>query len=281
MTATAPSSTPAVAARGGLALRLLPTGLYAGRARMLIYRSMLVYRRTWLIVLSGFFEPVFYLFALGVGFSRLVPAVTGPGGAPISYTAFVAPALLAASAMNGAIFDATFNIFHKLRYDKLYDSVLATPLGPVDIAAGEISWALLRGALYAAGFLGLMAVLGLIASPWGLLAFPAAMLIALAFASVGMFVTTFLRSWQDFDLVNLVIFPMFFFSTTFYPITVYPGWLRPIVQAFPLYQGIALMRACTTGFVGWGLLWHVLYFAVMFAVGAVGAARRLTKLLLK
>jgi lipooligosaccharide transport system permease protein len=279
MTRTVPP--PATEAPAGLALRLLPTGLYAGRARMLIYRSMLVNRRTWTIVLSGFFEPVFYLFALGVGFSKLVSTVTGPGGEPISYTAFVAPALLAASAMNGAVFDATFNIFHKLRFDKLYDSMLATPLGPVDVAVGEISWALLRGALYAAGFITLMAVMGLIASPWGLLAFPAAMLIALAFASIGMFITTFLRSWQDFDLVNLVIFPMFFFSTTFYPITVYPGWLRPIVEAFPLYQGIALLRALTTGFVSWSLLGHVLYFLVMFGIGAVGAARRLKTLLLK
>ncbi|HEY7816077.1 MAG TPA: hypothetical protein VIC62_22720, partial [Nakamurella sp.] len=137
-------------ARTGLLLRVLPSGAYVGRANLLVRRAWLVNRRAWMTVVSGFFEPVFYLLALGVGFGKLVSHVVGPGGVSITYTAFVAPALLAASAMNGAVFDSTFNIFHKLKYVKLYDSMLATPLGPVDIALGEISWALLRGALYAA-----------------------------------------------------------------------------------------------------------------------------------
>jgi lipooligosaccharide transport system permease protein len=272
---------PLSAGRVGLALRVLPASSYVGRAHTLVQRALLTNRKAWLAILSGFFEPVFYLLALGVGFGKLVSQVSGPGGVPISYTAFVAPALLAASAMNGAVFDSTFNIFHKLKYVKLYDSILATPLGPVDVALGEISWALVRGALYSAGFLIVMAVLGMITTPWGLLAFPAALLIALAFASTGMAVTTFMRSWQDFDLVNLAILPMFFFSTTFYPLTVYPRWLQVVVQCFPLYHGVAMMRSLTTGYVGWGLLGHALYFAVMAAVGGFFAGRRLRILLLK
>ncbi len=267
--------------RTGLLLRVIPSGSYAGRANVLVRRAMLVNRRAWLTIVSGFFEPVFYLLALGVGFGQLVSHVVGPGGVSITYSAFVAPALLAASAMNGAVFDSTFNIFHKLKYVKLYDSILATPLGPVDIAIGEISWALIRGALYALGFLTVMAAMGLIASPWALLALPAALLIALGFASIGMAATTFMRSWQDFDLVNLAIMPMFFFSTTFYPLTVYPGWLRVVVQCFPLYHGVALMRALTTGYVGWGLLAHALYFVAMAVIGLVVAGRRLRTLLLK
>jgi lipooligosaccharide transport system permease protein len=265
----------------GLLLRIAPTGMYAGRANVLVRRAFLVNRRAWLTIVSGFFEPIFYLLALGVGFGKLVTHVVGPGGASISYTAFVAPALLASAAMNGAVFESTFNIFHKLKYVKLYDSMLATPLGPVDVALGEISWALVRGGIYAVGFLTVMAAMGLTPSAWALLALPAVLLIALAFASLGMAATTFMRSWQDFDLVNLAILPMFFFSTTFYPLTVYPGWLRVVVQCFPLYHGVALMRALTTGFVGWGLLWHVLYFVVMAAVGLVMAGQRLRKLLLK
>lgn len=267
--------------RTGLLLRVVPTAVYAGRARTMVQRALLANRRTWPAILSGFFEPLFYLLALGVGFGRLVNHVTGPGGAAISYTAFVAPALLASSAMNGAVFDATFNIFHKLKYTKLYDSILATPMGPVDVALGEISWAVLRGGLYSAAFLTVMAAMGLITTPWGLLAFPAALLISLAFASIGMAASTFMRSWQDFDLVNLVVLPMFFFSTTFYPITVYPQWLRVVVECFPLYHGIELMRSLSTGYVGLGLLGHVLYFAVMTAVGAFLAGRRLRVLLLK
>jgi lipooligosaccharide transport system permease protein len=267
--------------RAGLLLRVIPTGSYAGRANVLIRRALLVNRRAWLTIVSGFFEPVFYLLALGVGFGKLVSHVPGPGGALISYTAFVAPALLAASAMNGAVFDSTFNIFHKLKYVKLYDSILATPLGPVDIAVGEISWALIRGGLYAMGFLTVMAAMGLITSAWAVLALPAALLIALGFASIGMAATTFMRSWQDFDLVNLAVLPMFFFSTTFYPLSVYPGWLRVVVQCFPLYHGVTLMRGLTTGYVGWGMLGHALYFAVMAVAGMFLAGRRLRTLLLK
>ncbi|HEV3356710.1 MAG TPA: ABC transporter permease [Pseudonocardiaceae bacterium] len=265
----------------GLLLRVLPPGLYVGRARILVERAYLVNRRTWMAVFSGFFEPVFYLVALGVGFGKLVSHVVGPGGAPISYVAFVAPALLASSAMNGAVMDSTFNVFHKLKYAKIYDTVLATPLGPADIALGEISWALLRGGLYAIGFLLVMAVIGLLASPWALLALPAALLIALAFAAVGMAATTFLRSWQDFELVNLALLPMFFFSTTFYPLSVYPRPLQIAVECFPLYHGIAMMRQLTTGFVDWGLLGHAAYFLGMAVVGSIWASRRLRKLLLK
>ncbi|WP_246843278.1 ABC transporter permease [Allokutzneria sp. NRRL B-24872] len=268
------------AQRSGLLLRVLPSSMYAGRASVLVERSFLVNRRAWLAIFSGFFEPLFYLLALGVGFGSLVGEVTGPGGEVISYAAFVAPALLASSAMNGAIYDATFNIFFKFKYAKLYDAMLATPLGPVDVAIGEIAWALLRGGAYAAGFLVVMLGMGLIASPWGLLALPAALLVALAFAAVGMAVTTFMRSWQDFDLVQLVILPMFLFCTTFYPLSVYPGALQAVVQCLPLYHAVELMRALTTGVVGWSALVHVGYFVVMAAIGLFYASRRLGKLLL-
>ena len=276
-----PTSVAALPSRGGLLPRVLPSGMYTGRANVLVRRAFLVNQRAWLTIVTGLFEPVFYLLALGVGFGKLVSHVIGPGGVPIGYTAFVAPALLASSAMNGAVFDSTFNIFHKLKYVKLYDTMLATPLGPVDIAVGEISWALIRGGLYACGFLAVMAAMGLIASPWALLALPVALLIALGFAAIGMAATTFMRSWVDFDLVNLATLPMFFFSTTFYPLTVYPGWLRVVVECFPLYHGVVLMRALTTGFVGWGLIGHALYFVVMAGIGVVVAGRRLRVLLLK
>jgi lipooligosaccharide transport system permease protein len=267
--------------RVGLLLRVLPTGLYAGRARVLVERSLLVNRRAWLAVVSGFCEPVFYLFAMGVGFGKLVGEVTGPGGEPISYVAYVAPALLAASAMNGAVYDATFNIFFKFKYAKLYDAMLATPLGPLDVAIGEIAWALLRGGMYAFGFLTVMLAMGLITSVWALLALPAALLVAFSFAAVGMACTTFMRSWQDFDLVQLALMPMFLFSTTFFPITVYPAAIRIAVECLPLYHAIEIMRALCTGYVGPSVLGHLAYFAVMAAVGVVVASRRLGALLLR
>ncbi|HEU5476168.1 MAG TPA: ABC transporter permease [Actinophytocola sp.] len=265
----------------GLLLRVLPTGMYAGRARMLVERSLLVNRRTWLAVVSGFCEPLFYLVAMGVGFGRLAGDLVGPGGQPISYVAFVAPALLAASAMNGAVYDATFNIFFKIKYNRIYEAVLSTPLGPIDVAIGEIAWALLRGGLYAVGFFAVMLGMGLVTSPWALLVVPAALFIAFGFAAIGMACTTFMRSWQDFDLVQLALMPMFLFSTTFFPLTVYPPAIQFGVQCFPLYHGIEVMRALSTGQVDGSILGHLAYFLVMAAVGLVVSANRLGQLLLR
>jgi lipooligosaccharide transport system permease protein len=248
---------------------------------VLVVRSALAYRRAWLAFVSGAFEPVFYLLALGQGLGALVGALPGPDGTPISYAAFIAPGLLAASAMNGAVFDSTYNVFFKLRYAKLYDAILATPLGPVDIALGEIGWALLRGGLYAVGFLAVMAGFGLLTSPWALLALPAALLVAFAFAAAGMAATSYMRSWQDFDLIQLVIMPMFLFTTTFFPLSVYPRGLQLVVECLPLFHAVELMRGLTTGIVGPGLLGHAAYFVVMASLGAVVAARRLSTLLLR
>jgi lipooligosaccharide transport system permease protein len=265
-----------------LATRTTPLPLAGSRAWLLVERNLLVYRRIWLLIVSGFFEPVFYLFSLGVGIGALVGSVAGPDGRLIDYTAFVAPALLASSAMNGAIYDSTMNVFFKLKYAKTYDAMLSTPLEPADIAVGEIAWAQLRGTLYSSAFLLVMLVLGLIDSWWALLALPASVLIGLAFAAVGMACTSFMRSWQDFEFVQLAILPMFLFSTTFYPLSVYPRPLQVLVELTPLFHGIELVRPLTTGAgVGVALLGHALYFVGLASLGLAVTARRLQRLLLK
>jgi lipooligosaccharide transport system permease protein len=266
--------------RASKALRILPPGMYSGRGHIILERSFRVYRRSWMVIFSGFFEPLFYLFALGTGLHNLVGTVVGPGGHVISYTAFIAPALLASSAMNGAIFDSTINVFFKLKYAKLYDAMLATSLGPLDVAIGEISWALIRGGLYSAGFLVVMLVMGLTASWWAVLLLPAALLIALGFASVGMALTSYMKSIQDLDLVEVAMLPLFLFSGTFYSLSVYPAWLRIIVECLPLQHGIALLRGLNAGVLDWSLLGHASCFVIMAAVGLVVAARRLDVLLL-
>ncbi len=242
------------AARASRALPL-PTGL--GLARFVVARNVTAFRRAWVLLLSGFAEPVFYLFSIGVGLGALVGDVTSDGGTTVPYAVFVAPALLASSAMNGAIADSTFNVFFKLRYQKLYDAMLATPIGPRDVAVGEITWSLMRGALYSSMFLVVATVAGLVHSWWALLAVPGAVLIGFAFGAVGMFATTFMRSWQHFDFVTLAIQPMFLFSATFFPVSTYPVALQWVVGVTPLYQGVALERSLMLGEVGWGLLWHV------------------------
>ncbi|GAB2680464.1 ABC transporter permease [Thalassiella azotivora] len=274
---------PPAAARGGAVhqlARALPLPAGAGMARMLVERNARAFRRMWVTVVSGFFEPVFYLFALGVGLGALVGEVALGDGTSVPYAVFVAPALLASSAMNGAVYDSTFNIFFKLKYAKLYDSVLATPLGPRDVAVGEIGWALLRGLVYSVAFFVVAVLAGLVTSWWAVLALPAASLIGFAFASVGMAATTFMRSWVDFDYVQLAILPMFLFSATFYPLSTYPDGLQWVVQATPLFHGVQLVRDLMLGQLHAGLLWHVGYLVAMGLVGLVVAGRRLERLLL-
>jgi lipooligosaccharide transport system permease protein len=263
--------------------RVAPPFLLGGhRAARVLERNVMAYRRTWLILVSGFFEPVFYLLSIGVGISKLLTQhLHAPSGAPISYTAFIAPALLASSAMNGAIFDSTFNMFFKLKYAKTYDAILATPVGVQDIALGEIAWALLRGAMYAVAFLIVMAVMGLVHSWLALLALPAVVLIGFAFAGLGMAGTSFMRSWQDFQYVTLAIMPLFLFSATFYPLGRYPSWLQVVVQATPLYHGVALMRALVLGGAGWSEVGHAAYLAAVGVICLRITARRLHKLLLR
>jgi lipooligosaccharide transport system permease protein len=251
-----------------------------GGAWYLVERNVRVYRREWLVLVSGVLEPVFYLFSIGVGVSQLVGDVTLPGGEAVTYTAFVAPAMLAASAMNGAIIDATFSLFFKLKYNKLYDAVLATPVTPVDVAVGEITWALTRGSLYSVSFIVVMLLMGLISSWWALLALPAVILTGFAFAAAGTACTTYMRSWQDFSYITVVLMPLFLFSATFYPLSVYPESLQWVVRCSPLYHAATLMRELTTGTVGLGSFVHV---AVLLALGLVGmlvTGRRLEKLLL-
>jgi lipooligosaccharide transport system permease protein len=261
-------------------LRITPgTLLGSRRAGRVVERNVLVYQRHWILLVSGVFEPFFYLLSIGIGLNTLV----GPlhiNGLVVPYTVFVAPGLLAASAMNGALLDSTFNIFFKLKIAKTYEAILSTPLGVGDVALGELSWSMMRAGIYSGAFLAVMGALGYAYSPWAVLCWPGALVIAYAFAGAGMAGTTFMRSWQDFDLVSLAIIPLFLFSATFYPITVYPGWLQAVVRCTPLYQGVALLRGLDFGLFGWSLVGHVLYLATMGTFGLVVTARRLARLLL-
>ncbi|HWS58891.1 MAG TPA: ABC transporter permease [Actinotalea sp.] len=255
--------------------------LYAGNARSVLGRGLLATRTsTWVVVVSGFFEPVFYLLAMGVGLGSFIGDVSTPSGESISYAAYIAPALLAVSAMNGAVYDSTWNVFFKMHFGKLYQSMLATSLGPLDVALGEILNALLRGLLYAAGFLTVMQLLGLNLSWTAVLALPAVLLIAFGFASLGMAVTSYMKTFQQMDWITFVMLPMFLFSATFFPITVYPEPIQWFVRALPLWHGVELVRGLTTGYLGPATLVHVGYYLVMIVGGLVFTARRLRALFL-
>jgi lipooligosaccharide transport system permease protein len=258
--------------------RVLPTAVGLRRPWHVVERNAFAYRRMWYVFVAGFAEPIFYLLSIGIGVGDLVGDLS-VGGETVSYRMFVAPALLATAAMNGAIFDTTFNFFVKYKYMKTYDAILATPLGARDVAGGEVTWALLRGTVYSSVFLLTMLVFGYVQSWWAVFAVPAAVLIGLAFAGAGLAATTYMRSFVDFDYVNLALVPLFLFSATFFPLSRYPAALEWIVRCTPLYQGVELERALVLGHVDWTLPLHAAYLAIMGYVGMRIAATRIHRLL--
>lgn len=253
------------------------------RSLRLVQRNLLVYRHDWMVIFSGFFEPVFYLFGIGIGLGALIDTVDG-----VSYAAFVAPGLLAASCMNGAISDGFFNIFFKLHYQKTYDGILATPMRVPDVAFGEMLWALGRGSLYAAAFLVTVTAFGwlsgapMLLSWTAVFALPGAVLSSAAFASVALLITSIVRRVEQFDVVfGLGIMPLFLFSGTFFPVSRMPDMARWIIEALPLFHGVSLLRQLTTGQIDAAILVHVAYLVVVGVVAFSIAMWRLERALVK
>ena len=259
-------------------LRVVPVRTAIRQTSVVVERSITLALRNWAAILSGFFEPLFYLAAFGLGVGRAISSIE-VGTETVPYVVFLAPGLLAVSAMNGAVYDATFNVFFKMRFQRLNDGMLSTSLSVWQVATGEIVWSLIRGALYGAGFLIVMSASGLVWSWWAVLALPAVALIALAFASVGMAMTTFISSFQHLDWVQAALLPMFLFSGAFSPVATYPDAVQPVIQALPLYHGVELLRALTVGSVDSSTVWHVVYLAGLSVAGLLLTSIRLERLL--
>jgi lipooligosaccharide transport system permease protein len=252
----------------------------APRAFAVFERNVRVYRRQWLMIVTGFFEPLFFLLGIGFGVGGVIGTLTY-NGVEVPYAAFVAPALLASSAMNGAIFDSTFNAFYKLKYAKVYDAILTTPVSIGDLAVGELLWSNLRGVIYSVAFLAVMLAFGLVASPLALLTPIAVVFIGFAFGAAGFAITTHMRSWKDFDFIFIVLTPLFLFSATFYPVEIYPGVLRYVVELSPLTRGTHLVRSLVFGDLNLLMLADIGFLALIGFLGYRHAVSRLGKLLLK
>jgi lipooligosaccharide transport system permease protein len=266
---------PAPAPTNGLVASLL-------RSRRLVQRNLLVYKRGWMVIFSGFFEPLFYLLGIGYGLGTLVGDVPLPDGRSISYAAFVAPALLAQASMNGAIAESIFNVFFKLNFSKTYDAILATPLGIREIAVGEMLWSLFRGTLYVIAFVLVMIGMGLVISPYLFLVIPASILIGAAFSAACLATTAYLRTVQDFDLpMGLVVMPMFLFSGTFFPISLYPQPIQLAMELTPLFHAVGLLRGLATGALGWHELWDLAYMVAFGSIAMWIALNRLEQRLVK
>ena len=253
------------------------------RSSRMVQRNLIVYKHGWMVIFSGFFEPLFYLLGIGLGVGAMVGDV---GGLP--YNAFVAPGLLAASCMNGAISDGFFNIFFKLHFQKTYDGILATPMRVPDIAFGEMLWALSRGTIYAAAFMIVILLMGetmgprMILSSSAILALPAAVVVSAAFSAIAVCITSFVRKIEDFDIVTgLVVMPMFLFSGVFFPISQLPTPLQWLIQLGPLYHGVELLRQLTTGAVNPTIVFHAGYLVLIGSAAFVLAMGRLERALIK
>jgi lipooligosaccharide transport system permease protein len=256
---------------------VIATGWTVQRAGSLVERNARIYRRSLTPVLSSIVEPVLYLLSIGFGVGALVGKVAG---IDVRYADFVAPAILATTAMNAAFNQTCFAVFTRIKTDRSYDAIVPTPLSIADIALGEVASAVLSGLFAAVGFVLVMAALGLIVSPGVVLAIPGAMLVAYAFGAGGLAVTTYLRDFSDFQLIQLVMLPMFLFATTFYPLSVYPSWARRVVEILPLYQSIQLLREPSLGTFHWDAAVAVLYLSVFGSLALALATRRLSRQLL-
>jgi lipooligosaccharide transport system permease protein len=247
----------------------------------IVARNVMTYRHTWALLLAEALEPVLYLASIGLGIGELVGRIPGLGSGQVRYAEYVAPALLATAAMNGSMNETTFLMYGRLAIERVYEPILATPVGVAEVALGEIAWAVLRGIVVSTTFLAVIAALDLVHSPWVLLAIPGAALIGFAFAAAGMVVVTYLRGFADMQYIQLVMLPMFLFATTFYPLGVYPRPVQLGVECLPLYQCIELLRRPALGHVGAQLLVPVIYLLIMGAVSLAWAVRRMRRVLLQ
>jgi lipooligosaccharide transport system permease protein len=220
-------------------------------------RNASMYRRTWKWnLLPNFFEPVFYLFSIGIGVGAYITQMGG-----VSYMAFLAPGLVCVAAMNGASFEVTYNIFVRLTFEKTYDAMLTTPIEPDDVLCGEVLWAITRASIYGACFFVVLALFGLTPLPSSLWALAVIPLTGLLFATIGI---AFSLRISNIDLFSfyftLFLTPLFLFSDVFFPLKerLSPGWLR-VAEALPLLHPVRLARTAFNGQFSWLNMWDVAY----------------------
>jgi lipooligosaccharide transport system permease protein len=241
-----------------------------------IEASARVYRRTWRgSVISTFFNPILYLLAMGVGLGQLVDEGTGTASLEVAYLTFLAPGLLAATAMMTGAGDASWPVMAGIKWRKTYEAVLATPVTVSELVLGHLGWVGVRLIFVTVVYSGVMTAFGATNVVEGILAIPPAVLTGLAFSAVVTGYTARLKDEQGLSaLFRFAIMPLFLFSGTFFPIEQLPGWVQPAAYATPLFHGVSLCRGLALGadFVV-NPLWSLVYLIAMLAGGIVVATR--------
>lgn len=256
-----------------------PTRPPAGGWTTVTEHLLLSYRRIWLgSAISSFLTPLLYLAGMGFGLGLLVDDNSGGvGGVP--YVVFIAPGVLAATAMQVAVGETSFSVIGGIKWNRMFHGMLATPLEAADVVLGHLAYVLIRVTTSVLLF-GLVAtVLGTVRSPWALLAVPVAVVCGMAFAACTFAYSARLVNDRGLTLLfRFVITPMMLFAGTFFPIDQLPGWLRPVAWVTPLWHAVDACRALSLGTATAGsVLGHVAYVAVWLVAGYLLAVRALRR----
>ena len=248
------------------------------RFRHVWMRNLVTYRRIWRVnFLVPLLEPGFYILAFGLGFSGLIGKVTY-AGRELTYTHFMAPALVATACMWNAFFETTYTSFVRMYYQKTFDGILATPVSIEEIIVAEIVWAASKATAAVAVMLVVLIPMGYAAFPGALVCIPLAFLAGLAFAAIGMFFTGVIPSIDMFNLpIFLFITPMFLFSGTFFPLSGIPHWAAVLTLMFPLYHVVELTRFFCIGTMASNPVFNLSYlvaFTAIFGLMALWAMKR-------
>jgi len=242
-------------------------------------RNAAMYRRTWkLNILPNFFEPLFYLMSVGIGVGAYINTMGG-----MSYVEFLAPGLVCVSAMNGASFEVTYNVFVRMNFEKAYDAMLTTPVEPDDVLVGEVAWATTRAVIYGGCFYVIVTLFGLAPLPSSLLVLPVMMLTGLLFAAIGITVSLRLATIDFFSFYfTLFLTPLFLFSDVFFPLEerLSPAWQR-VAEVLPLLHPVRLARAAFRGhgspaLIAWDVSYVVVLSLVLLLFARRAVRRRLT-----
>jgi lipooligosaccharide transport system permease protein len=220
-------------------------------------RNAAMYKKTWKWnILPNFFEPVFYLFSIGIGVGAYISEMGGT-----SYLAFIAPGLVCVAAMNGASFEVTYNIYVRLVFEKTYDAMLTTPIEPDDVLVGEVLWAVTRACVYGGCFFVVLMLFGLAPLPsslWVIFVIP---MTGLLFAAIGMVFSLRIPNIDMFSFYfTLFLTPLFLFSDVFFPLKerLTGAWLW-VAEALPLLHPVRLARASFRGEFSAIVFWDLAY----------------------
>ncbi|MBP1659915.1 MAG: ABC-type multidrug transporter, permease component [Candidatus Aminicenantes bacterium] len=250
------------------------------RIAYVFLRNLYSYKRfvvpTFLVSLI---EPLFYLVTFGVGMGAYMGAF---GGQP--YLNFLVPGVLASAAMMAASFECLYGTFVKIVHEKVYDSLVATPVSADEAVAGDIAWGSFRGLISGTLMMVVALFMGVApASIWRaalLLVFM--VFVGVLFGALAMIITSIAPSFDFFSYyTELVVTPMLFFSGVFFPLDNFPGWMKGVAQALPLTHAVAISRALFTGQSVTGLWWRILFLAVLAAAAFTVSIRMMRKRLIK